>query len=214
MIRLISVTSLVATLFAFLPMTPLRAATLLDNQPLVAGTAVFDAFDTLGGTRTLNFATIYLDVEAEVDFDPISNFGTTAATVEVEQDVTLSWAPDDSAYHSEPTDFGLATVTINSGPFNIPAGDTLDTSVTHVLPTQSYEENIYDFDEQYGVLLLSAITNFSVTGSGLFTSFGASMDLSGDVTVEYDYTVAVPEPTSVAMLALTGIVGMARKRRR
>ena len=213
MIRLISVTSLVATLFAFLPNTPLGAATLLDNQPLVSGTAVFDAFDTQGGTRTLNFATIYLDVEAEVDFDPISNTGSTMATVEVEQDILLSWAPDDSAYHSEPTGSGLATVTIHSGPFNIPAGDTLDTSVTHVLPTQSYVENIYDFDEQYGVPLIAAINNFSVTGSGSFSGFGASVTLSGDVTVEYDYTATIPEPTSSAMLALTGIAGLGRKRR-
>lgn len=189
-----------------------EAATLAVTEPLVSGTAVFDAFDTLGGTRSLNFATVAIDLEADVSTNPITNGDAAPTTIDLELDVFLSWAPDDVAYHAEPTDVGTASVTINT-PIEIAGGDTVEASATHVLPTQSYVENTYNFNEQYGVLLLSAVTGQTVSvvsGVGDINGIGASIDLSGTVTVEYDYTT-VPEPAAFALLAMAGSVAVGRR---
>lgn len=193
---------------------PSEAATLAVTEPLVAATAVFDPFDTLGGTRVLNQATISIDLETELTTNPISNTGGLDADIDLEMEYSFSWAPDDPAYHAEPTDFGFATVTTNNL-ITVPAGGLAASTFGHVLPTQSYVENTYDFDEQYGVRLLSAVTGQSVSlvsGGGGLGGFGVSVTHSGTATVEYDYTV-VPEPATLALALVAGAVGVCRRSR-
>lgn len=207
-------TPLLATAFAAVAALPCdaRADTLSVTEPFVSGTAVFDAFDTLGGTRTFNSATVAIDLEADLETDPITNHDAAPTTIDLEVEFTMGWAPDDPAYHSEPTDSSLATVGVNTL-IEIPGDDSAVGVATHTLPTQSYVENTYDFSEQYGVMLLWVISSQSVSvdsGAGNIDPFSVSVDLTGTATVTYDYT-AVPEPAGLALLALNGLA-FARRR--
>ncbi len=181
---------------------PLVAAKISETETLVSGIASYDAFDDQGGSRSLNFADIELNLEIDFLLPEItSTGGPTNATLEI--DFFSSWAPDNG--HAEPTDVGEHTSTF-SIPIVIAEGATqASTTVTESVPLLSYTENTFAFDQPYGVLLINAIARQAILGTYRGSGLAISASVSGESTVIYDYTnLEVPEPTT-SLLSFLGI---------
>jgi hypothetical protein len=215
--------AIVATAASIAPANQIIQTENYGNIPNFAVPLTFNYFDgTLG---TLNSVTIEVSMSTSGGFGIVDNDAVDPATVTIETiikaDATSGdvFMPSASAMTSVNAAFSLASE--SSGPDgaaidgSAPDGGTLNVPVgtfsSGIVGTSAAQRNTFIGVGTYDIDLDASQSTIITVGGGVATGNNPAT-VDGFVRVIYDYT-PIPEPTSVALLGLGSLVGLARRRR-
>jgi hypothetical protein len=197
---------------------------------------VFEQFDTRGGTRTLLSVTVSVTQLSWGGYYDVDNDGATTASITARHGTGGSLNETTGYFYFLPTSSQnpLSTVVTSGGLRTLDANDGDATSVYNTGGTDNYR---IDGPAKASALVASATDSFT-TGNPLLAAYQGTGDLSIDynvfqdsthtgegalyysggpasaqtvITVTYNY---VPEPTSMALLAIgCAVLGLRRRPR-
>lgn len=223
--KTVTIAAVMATVFGFV--SAVQASTIItqtksySGSPTFSTPLTFDEFDDAGGTLTLLRVTITLDATVADGKLVVDNDGEAVANTTVEFGATIEL--DSSDVSIAP---GVDVTSTTSGSLSLSAdnGDTTtfdsDTSQPDVdeiagasnsASSSKDQSNLSDFigTSQYDIEV-DAIQTFDLGTIGGAQTQIDPLTASGDVTVVYEY---IPEPASAALLGLSGVALLARRRR-
>lgn len=199
---------------------------------------VFDKFDTLGGTRELLSVVISMELRKLGGFTAVDNDSETGGAISITHSVTgILDAVDSEVHLLDPTltpiggTEGLKAITTSSASVEGTTGDDTTTfnetllsdyasfsppetsvSATGIISPLFNSDYVAGSDSSFTLRFSGDQSANSEGVSGLQQVFTVS-DVSGFVSVTYNFAAAVPEPSS-SLLTGCAAVGLLTRRRR